>query len=134
MYGNTMTFEGTLGSDPELKFSTAGKAWAKFNVAVGSRKKDGDAWKDGPTTWITVKVFGQVAENAAESFQKGDRVIVSGKFETEEWTTQSGEERKTLVVIPDLLGPSVRFKPASTERTTRRATADGPDDLDVEPF
>ena len=34
----------------------------------------------------------------------------------------------------DLLGPSVRFKPTSTERITRRATADGPDDLDVEPF
>lgn len=129
MFGDIITFEGTLGATPELRFGNSGNAWLKMNVAVSSRKKDGERWGDGPTTWLSVKAFGQVAENVAESVQKGDRVVVSGKFETEEWSTSDGEQRKSLTVVADLIGVSLRFTPAVVQRNERIHAGDV-----VEPF
>lgn len=134
MFGDSITFEGVLGATPELRFADSGNAWLKMNVAVSSRKKGKDnAWSDGPTTWLKVKAFGQVAENIAESLQKGDRVVVSGKFETQEWQTREGEDRKDLVVTADLVGVSLRFVPVVVQRNERHMPRGGTDDL-VEPF
>lgn len=51
------TFVGTLGGDVELKFTQAGLAVASFNVATSKRVKDGDGWKDGPTSWVRCTVW-----------------------------------------------------------------------------
>lgn len=40
---------------------------------------------DGPSVWLTVTAFNQLAENAAESISKGDRVTVTGGLTLREW-------------------------------------------------
>ena len=76
--------KGTLGKDPELKYSSGGKAYAKLSVAFTPYKKDVPA-RERPSQWFNVVVFGNQAENVAESLQKGDRVIVDGELQVEEW-------------------------------------------------
>lgn len=118
-------------TEPTLRFTPQGKPIASFSVASTPRKKDGEGYKDGETTWFRVSVFDQMAENVAESFAKGDRVIVQGRFETRSYQTDAGETRSGLELVADEVGPTLRWataKPVKVGQTgggqARPAAAD----------
>ena len=52
-----ISFTGNLTGDPELKFLPSGIPVASFTVAVSKRVKDGDTWKDGPTSFVRCTVW-----------------------------------------------------------------------------
>jgi single-strand DNA-binding protein len=81
-------FYGFLAADAETKVSKAGKTWARLRVGVG---------KDDDLQWVSVAVFGQVAELAAK-LKKGDRVYVEGSIKIDTWTGNDGTERHGLSV------------------------------------
>jgi single-strand DNA-binding protein len=60
-----------------------------------------------------------MAENVAESLQKGMRVIVTGRLEQRSWETQEGDKRSIIEVRIDDIGPSVRWATAAVTRTPR---------------
>lgn len=99
-------------TEPTLRFSPAGKAIASFSIASTPRTKDGEQWTDGETTWFRVSVFDQMAENVVESFAKGDRVIVQGRFKTRSYQTDAGETRSGLELVADEVGPTLRWATA----------------------
>lgn len=90
-----------------------------FTVAVSSRKKVGDKWVDGNTYWANCTAWGRLADNIAESFNKGDRVMVIGKIEMKDaWTNKEGEEMPARPYIRvDFAGLEVSFNPAESKRT-----------------
>ena len=47
-----ITIIGNLTDSPDLRFTAQGKAVANFTVAESKRVKDGDGWKDGPSTFF----------------------------------------------------------------------------------
>lgn len=111
---------GNLASDPELKFSQAGKAWVQFTV-ISNEGKD-----DAATKCVTrCKAFGDLAEGIAESLTKGTRVIVHGREVTEEWE-KDGEKRSGNVLIVDAIGPDLRFATAKVTRKTAAPVASAP--------
>ncbi len=118
------TFIGTLGGDVELKFTQAGLAVASFNVATSKRVKDGDGWKDGPTSWVRCTVWRQYAENVAESLVKGSRVIVTGEMAQRDWTTKEGEKRTVWECQVDEVGPVLRYATAVVKRVERDKPVD----------
>ena len=65
-----------------------------------------------------------MAENVAESLQKGMRVIVTGRLEQRTWETQEGDKRSIIEVRIDDIGPSVRWATASVTRTPRSGGGD----------
>jgi single-strand DNA-binding protein len=79
-----ITFEGNLGNDPELRFLPDGVAVCEVSVAVTGRKKVGDEWKDGTTTWFRVVAWRRLAETLAE-YAKGTKVFVTGTMVQETW-------------------------------------------------
>jgi len=90
MNGNIeAAFIGRVGKEPELKTSSAGKAWAAFTCAVGS---------DDDTQWIRVAVFGDCAEQLADNLAKGDRVYCEGRLKLDSWTAKDGQQRTGLSV------------------------------------
>jgi single-strand DNA-binding protein len=60
-----------------------------------------------------------MAENVAESLQKGARVIVTGRLEQRSWETQEGDKRSIIEVRIDDIGPSLRWATAAVTRTPR---------------
>ncbi|CAM5420000.1 Single-stranded DNA-binding protein [Streptomyces violarus] len=77
-----ITVVGNLVDDPELRFTPSGAAVAKFRVASTPRTFDRQTneWvKDGESLFLTCSVWRQAAE-AAESLQRGMRVIVQGRL------------------------------------------------------
>jgi single-strand DNA-binding protein len=77
-----ITIAGNLVDDPELRYTQTGQAVAKFRVASTPRFRDNATgeWKDGDSLFLSCNVWRQAAENAAESLQRGMRVIVSGRL------------------------------------------------------
>src|SRR6266566_1327846 len=90
---NQVMLVGNLTDDPELRFTPNGAAVANFRLAVTPRVRDGDAWKDGETSFFRVNVWRQMAENVAESMTKGSRAVVVGRLRTRSWETPEGEKR-----------------------------------------
>lgn len=105
----TATLVGNLLGDPELRFTAGGIAVANFGVAVSTRKKDGDKWVDGDPQFYNVTAWRSLAENVAESLEKGQRVVVVGKLEYSTWETKEGDKRSKVQVVADEVGPSLRW-------------------------
>jgi len=114
------TLNGTarLIDAPELRFSAQGTAVVKVRLAFNSRKKDPNTgeWVDSDSFFIDGKVFGQHAQNLAESLEKGMEVVVSGRLRTERWETREGEKRSGPSLLVDSIGPSLRYATARVEK------------------
>jgi single-strand DNA-binding protein len=116
-----ITITGNLVDDPELRFTPAGQAVARFRVASTPRFRDNNTgeWKDGDSLFLTCNVWRQAAENAAESLTRGMRVIVAGRLRQRSYETKEGEKRTVYEVEVDDVGPSLRNASAKVNRAAR---------------
>jgi len=124
-----------LTHDPELRYSTSGKAYVRLRLASTPRVKDAAGeWADGATTFYEGRAWNDLAEHAAESLRRGDRVIVFGALRTERWTDSTGDDREALRVDVDEVGPSLRFANAKVVKAHRdRSEPDRPEQARTEP-
>jgi len=114
---STVAGEFGLVTDPEIKFTDNGKAWAKFRGVTKERIRDSSGnWTDGKATFIDVLCFGKEAENLAESVLKGDSVVVVGKLQQREYADSEGNNKVIYQVMADLIGPSLKWTPAKTPK------------------
>ena len=119
--GDTViTLVGNLVDDPELRFTPTGQAVARFRIASTPRYMDRQTneWKDGEALFLTCNVWRQAAENAAESLQRGMRVIVQGRLRQRSYETKEGEKRTVYEVEVDEVGPSLRNATAKVNKTS----------------
>jgi single-strand DNA-binding protein len=128
MAGETpITVIGNLTADPELRFTPSGAAVANFTVASTPRTFDrqSNEWKDGEALFLNCSVWRQAAENAAESLQRGMRVIVSGRLKARSYETREGEKRTVFEIDVDEVGPSLKYATAKVTKTTRSGPQGG---------
>ncbi|MFM8778332.1 MAG: single-stranded DNA-binding protein [Acidimicrobiaceae bacterium] len=119
MADNSITLVGNLTRDPEIRFTATGRAVASFGIAVGRRYQVNGEWQE-QTSYFNVTAWGQLGENAAATFTKGTRVVVTGRLEQREYTSREGEKRTAIDVIADELGPSLRWATATVVRTPKQ--------------
>lgn len=136
---NTVTIVGNLTRDIELRYTGAGTAQARIGVAVNHRKKnrETDEWEDDPK-FFNVVAWGDLAEHAEETLEKGNRVVIVGRLEQRTWETDEGEKRNVVEIIADEIAPSLRWATAEVTRVGKTRESVGgtkPDvDLTEEPF
>lgn len=122
MAGETIiTVVGNLTADPELRFTQSGAAVASFTVASTPRTFDRQAneWKDGEAMFLRCSIWRDAAENVAESLEKGMRVIVQGRLKQRSFTDREGNNRTTIELDVDEIGPSLRYATAKPQRQQR---------------
>jgi single-strand DNA-binding protein len=117
---NNITIHGTVGQDPELRFSASNNAVLTFSVADNHGKDD-----KKKTTWHNVIVFGKVAENVANSITKGTSVLITGRYEQEEFTKKDGTKGKTTKLIADEVGVSCRWNAWVRDQTSDTVSQTG---------
>lgn len=124
MLNNTQTtFAGNLASDPTLEFTShKGIPVVEFTVIVNRRTQNTQGeWVDGTPTSHTCKLYGQGAENAAESLTTGERVLVTGTVQTDTWTDkETGTNRYRQMVIVDEIGASLAYAAVRIERNPKK--------------
>ncbi|MFI9194089.1 single-stranded DNA-binding protein [Streptomyces californicus] len=112
MAGETViTVVGNLVDDPELRFTPGGAAVAKFRVASVPRtfNRETNAWEDAKDgLFLSCSVWRQAAENAAETLQKGMRVIVQGRLKQRSYEDREGVKRTVYELDVEEVGPSLK--------------------------
>jgi len=128
MAGETViTIIGNLTNDPELRFTPSGAAVANFTVASTPRTFDrqSNEWKDGETLFMRCSVWREAAENIAESLQRGNRVLVTGRLKSRSYETKEGEKRTVVELEVDEVGPSLRYANAKVNKVQRAGGGGG---------
>lgn len=85
---NKVILAGNIASDIESNQTSNGTPVANFRLAVSNGFGDNEN-----TMFIDVAVFGKAAEAVAKFCQKGSAVMVDGRLNEDQWTTQEGDKR-----------------------------------------
>ena len=123
---NCITLVGNITDDPELRFTPSGSAVANFTIAVNRRfKNQSGAWEDKLDGFFKCNCWRDMAENVAESLQKGMRVMVVGRLQQRSWDDQEGNKRSAFEIQVDEVGPSLRWATASVQKSQRSGQQGG---------
>lgn len=121
MADNSITLIGNLTRDPELRFTTGGRPHASFGLAVNRRYQVNGEWTE-TVSFFNVVAWGELAENAAASFTKGNRAIVNGRLEQRTWE-KDGEKHSTVELVADDIGASARWARLEIRRVLREQSS-----------
>ena len=97
---NITILRGNLARDPELRIvNTGGKQTAvvNFTVAVSREYTKSDGEKDKVTSFINCEAWDTGAEVVAESFKKGDLVMIEGSLRNDSWE-KDGVKHSTMKI------------------------------------
>lgn len=122
---SNVTLTGRLTATPEIRFSAQGTAVAAFTIVTYRRVKDQNTgeWSDVDTTFWDCKAFKQLAQNIADSLDKGMEVVATGRAVQESWEDkQTGAKRSKVAVLIDAIGPSLR---TATAKVTKAGSGQG---------
>ena len=97
---NRVILIGNLGKDPEVRYTTAGKAIANITVATSeSWKSKDDGQKHESTEWHRVTFFDKLAEIVGQYLKKGSSIYLEGKLQTRKWQDKEGQDRYTTEIV-----------------------------------
>ena len=122
MAGETqITVVGNATADAELRFTQNGKAVANWTIASTPRVFDRQAneWRDGDALFLRCSVWGQFAENVADTVTRGTRLIVQGELVQRSYDTKEGEKRTVVELKVSAVGPDLRYASAKVNRVQR---------------
>ncbi|NNE63401.1 MAG: single-stranded DNA-binding protein [Gammaproteobacteria bacterium] len=97
---NKAIIVGTLGQDPEIKYTASGSAVVNVSVATNESWKDkqtGEAQER--TEWHRIVMFNKLAEIASQYLKKGSQAYFEGRIQTRKWQDQSGNDRYTTEIV-----------------------------------
>ncbi|HEY4695511.1 MAG TPA: single-stranded DNA-binding protein [Candidatus Hydromicrobium sp.] len=117
---NNITILGNLTRDPELRFTPNGTAVVSFGLAVNRniQNKNSGEWET-QVDFFNVTAWYKLAENCAESLNKGDRVLVSGRLSQDSWESKEGQKRSTVKIIASAVAPSLEFASCKVEKNPK---------------
>jgi single-strand DNA-binding protein len=87
-----ITLQGNLGTEVTLR-DAAGAPVAEFRLGVTPSRYDRrtGAWVDSEPQWYRVTVWRTLALHCAQSLQRGDPVVVTGRLTQDHYTTRDGQ-------------------------------------------
>lgn len=92
-----VTVQGTVATAPVLTRQEGKKPYCRFRVAASYGQMVSGSWVNYDTLWFTAKAWGDLAEHLAQSFKRGDPVILCGRLGEEHWM-RSGQRVSSMVL------------------------------------
>jgi single-strand DNA-binding protein len=93
---NSISLIGRLGRDPEVRFTSTGKAVANFTIAVDEK------WGDQKQThWFKVVAWEKSAEFAQKYFAKGSKIGITGRLAQRKWVDKDNNNRESIEIIAE---------------------------------
>lgn len=102
---NTVAVTGNITQDPALAYSPNGTPYLRFSIAWNQSKPDGTQVPN----YFDVTAFNSMAENAAASLAKGQRVSVTGRLEQSSYMAEDGTKRSSVKILADTIGADIRW-------------------------
>ena len=105
---NKVIILGTLGKDPEVRFTPNGNPIANMSVATSEQWNDkASGERQEKTEWHRVVIFGKLAEIAGQYLRKGSQVYLEGKLQTRKWQDKNGQDQYATEIVLDVNGSHV---------------------------
>lgn len=92
-----VTIQGTVATAPVLTRQEGKKPYCRFRVAASYGQMVSGSWVNYDTLWFTAKAWGDLAEHLAQSFKRGDPVILCGRLGEDHWM-RSGQRVSSMVL------------------------------------
>lgn len=100
---NKVLLIGNLGRDPEVTYTPAGLAVAKFSIATSETWNDKDSGeKIVKTEWHRIVAFGKLAEICGEYLVKGKQVYIGGRLQTNSWEKDGITRYSTDIIASEM--------------------------------
>jgi single-strand DNA-binding protein len=99
---NKVQIIGNIGKDPEVRNLNNGEKVANLRVACSEKWKDKSSGEQKERTeWVSVVIFGKLAEIAEKFVRTGSKIYVEGKLTTRKWVdkTTGADKYSTEVVL-----------------------------------
>ena len=81
--------------------------------------RQSNEWKDGEALFLRCSIWRDAAENVAESLEKGTRVVAQGRLKQRSFTDREGQNRTSIELDVDEIGPSLRYATAKPNKVQR---------------
>lgn len=91
---NRVTLVGHVGRKPELSFTANGTAMLKFSLATSQKLKNGTQ----KTEWHNVVAWQRTAEDLARVVDRGTKLFIDGRIETQTYE-KDGQKRYFTNVV-----------------------------------
>jgi len=117
---NITLLRGNLARDPELRIvNTSGKQTSvvNFTVAVSREYVKASGDKDKITSFINCEAWDTGAEMIAESFKKGDLVMIEGSLRNDSWEKDGVKHSSLKVRVNNFSKIAKLSRPSKTENT-----------------
>lgn len=130
---------GTIANTPERRRTGSGVPIVSFRLATNVRRRDesSGAWVDGHTNWYSVSAYRGLAEHALASFERGQRVIVTGSFKLREWEANGRQgvsaEIDAVSMGHDLLWGTSQFRRGEKRSREAQASPSGAEQVNADP-
>ncbi|MEA3464366.1 MAG: single-stranded DNA-binding protein [Patescibacteria group bacterium] len=114
---------GNLTRDPEIRTTPTGQTVASFGVATNRVWTDQSGQKQERVEFHNVAAWGKLAEICGQYLNKGRKVYIEGRLQTNDWVGQDGVKRyKTQIVTENM----IMLDRAGTAPTTPTAPTEQP--------
>ncbi len=97
---------GYVATEPTFRTTARGKPEAQMRVAYTPRRQNWETgeWSDGPSSFVSVKCWGKLANNVAVCLRKGEPVVVMGRVQVRTYESKNGTERLSVDVYASSIG------------------------------
>lgn len=100
---NKVILVGTLGKNPETRYTPSGSAVTNINIATNEQWTDKQSGqKQENTEWHNIVFFGRLAEIAGEYLAKGSQVYIEGKLKTDSYEKDGITRYSTKIVANEM--------------------------------
>jgi len=108
----------------ELRATPTGKSVFDFGLAQNDSVSDGKGGFTDRPNFFTVTAWERLGENAAESVEKGTRVVVTGRLRYDEWE-KDGVKNTKISIVADSVSPALRWATAQVDRNPKGGGGNG---------
>src|SRR5690554_2419740 len=107
---NKVTLIGTVGRDPEMRYTPGGSAIANFSLATNESYNDKNTGQRVENTeWHRIVAFGKLAEIIQQYVKKGGKLYIEGKLRTNEWEKDGIKRYSTDIIANEIDRKSTRL-------------------------
>ena len=135
---NKAIIVGTLGQDPDVKYTTSGSAVVNISVATNESWKDKTTGENvEKTEWHRIVIFGKLADIASQYLKKGSQAYFEGKIQTRKWKDQTGNDRYSTEIVANemqMLGGKSESSAPAQRQPQQAAQAPGESNFEDIPF
>lgn len=122
---NKVMIIGTLGRDPEMRYTPSGRPVTTFNIAATRTWNSSAGERHSETEWFNIVAWGSLAEICKQHLFKNQQVYIEGRLQTRVWEDTTGSKRSsTEIVAKEMIVLGERNEASSPDEEVKEQTED----------